>query len=77
MVVAKKARTGLANIYASTLTFRYREPSVYWVRLEGVDRHGRAAHKNVILFRHDWEQLRVGDHWSRAHGFMPGESEGK
>lgn len=53
--------------------FRY-EPSVYWVRVEGKDDKGRERIKNIILFRHDWDQLRVGDHWTRHQGFSPAEA---
>ncbi len=64
----------MANVYSTYLSFRYDEPDVYWVRIEGRDRHGRLAHKNIILFRNDWKQLRVGDHWDREHGFAPGDA---
>ena len=76
-VVAKKSRKGMFNVYATWDSFISREPDVYWVRLEGVDENGKAAHKDVILWRQDWEQLRVGDHWDREHGFVPGTPEGK
>ncbi|GEM_PF-5783239 len=74
VVVEKESRRGMANVYATWLSFRYDEPDVYWVRVAGRDKHGRVAHKNVILFRHDWEQLRVGDHWDCSRGFSPAEA---
>ena len=75
VIVAKKSRRGLANVYQTGLSFRYEEPDVYWVRVEGRDQKGRRAHKDIILFRHDWEQLRVGDKWDRQRGFAPGEAD--
>lgn len=66
-------------MYEETLTafdFRY-EPSIYWVKVKGKDDKGRERCKNIILFRHDWAMLRVGDHWSRQHGFSPAEAGGK
>jgi hypothetical protein len=74
VVVGKRARSAMPEIYAEEFGFRY-EPSVYWVRVEGKDDKGRERIKNIILFRHDWAQLRVGDHWSRQHGFSPAEAE--
>ena len=74
VVVEKKGRLGMDTAYATHLSFRYSEPDVYWVRIEGHDDQGRTRQKTVILFRHDWGQLRVGDHWSRDHGFSPAEA---
>jgi hypothetical protein len=78
VVVAKRSRAGLPGVYADVYSeefgFRY-EPSVYWVKVEGKDDKGRERTKSIILFRHDWAQLRVGDHWSRQHGFSPAEAE--
>lgn len=74
VIVAKRARTGMPEVYdLDSLSFRC-EPSIYWVRVEGKDDKGRERIKNIILFRNDWAQLRVGDHWSRAHGFSPAEA---
>ena len=77
IVVEKRARTGMPTAYETSLSFRYSEPDVYWVRIEGQDSRGRTRRKSVILFRRDWEQLRVGDHWSRERGFSPAEASGK
>ena len=76
VIVAKRARSGMMDVYAEEFGFRY-EPDVYWVQVEGKDRKGRERIKNIILFRHDWAQLRVGDHWSRQTGFSPAEAGGK
>jgi len=77
VIVAKRCRMGLpgvyADVYGEEFGFRY-EPSVYWVQVEGKDDKGRERIKNIILFRHDWAELRVGDHWSRQHGFSPAEA---
>ena len=72
VIVEKRFRTAMPEVYE--FTFHCEEPSVYWVRVQGKDDNGRERIKNVILFRHDWAQLRVGDHWSRAHGFSPAEA---
>ena len=77
VIVEKRARAGMSNAYATYVSFRYAEPEVYWVSIEGQDHRGRTRRKNVILFRHDWDQLRVGDHWSRARGFSPAEAGDK
>lgn len=74
-VVAKKSRRGLPNAYATWDSFRYYEPDVYWVHVEGRDDQGRRACKNVILFRHDWAQLRVGDRRDCQRGFAPGPGD--
>jgi len=73
VIVEKRSRAGMADVYAEEFGFRY-EPSVYWVRVEGKDDKGRDRIKNIILFRHDWAQLRVGDHWTRGRGFSPAEA---
>jgi hypothetical protein len=74
VIVEKRARGEMPEVYdLYSLSFRY-EPSVYWVRIEGRDDKGRERIKNVILFRQDWDQLRVGDHWSRKGGFSPAEA---
>ena len=73
----KKSRHGMANPYETWLSFRYEEPDVYWVRVQGRDDRGRQAWKDVILWRRDWEQLRIGDHWDCDHGFAPAEAGGK
>ena len=74
VVVSKCARGGMPDVYSEEFGFRF-EPSVYWVRVQGKDDKGRDRVKNIILFRHDWAVLRVGDHWSRQHGFSPAEAE--
>jgi len=74
VIVEKRSRSGMMDVYEETFGFRY-EPSVYWVRVEGKDDKGRERIKNIILFRHDWAVLQVGDHWSRQHGFSPKEAE--
>jgi hypothetical protein len=72
--VEKRSRTGMPEPYdLYSLSFRC-EPDVYWVRVEGKDDAGRQCVKNIILFRHDWAQLRVGDHWSSRQGFSPAEA---
>lgn len=76
VIVKKYARTGPPDVYAEQFGFRF-DPAVYWVRIEGRDAKGRQCARNVILFRHDWAQLRVGDHWSRQNGFAPAEAGGK
>jgi len=76
-VVEKRSRAGMGNVYATWLSFRNAEPDVYWVEIEGRDDRGVTRRKSVMLFRHDWEQLRVGDHWSCERGFAPGESAEK
>ncbi|MEA3188894.1 MAG: hypothetical protein QOD99_2724 [Chthoniobacter sp.] len=76
-VVAKKSRQSLLNVYSTWNSFNYSEPEVYWVRLEGRDDQGRPAAKDLILWRKDWEQLRVGDHWDADHGFAPADASGK
>jgi len=73
VIVEKRARMGMPEIYGEEFDFHY-EPSIYWVRVEGKDDKGRERIKNIILFRNDWAQLRVGDHWSRAQGFSPAEA---
>ena len=73
VIVQKCARTEEPEVYE--FTFHCTEPSVYWVKVQGKDDKGRERIKNVILFRHDWEQLRVGDHWSRQRGFSPAEAD--
>ncbi len=74
VIVEKRSRGEMPEVYdLYSLGFRY-EPSVYWVRVEGKDRKGRDRIKNIILFRQDWLQLRVGDHWSRQNGFSPAEA---
>ena len=73
VIVEKRARKEMPDVYAEEFGFRY-EPSVYWVRVEGKDDQGRERIKNIILFRHDWAQLRVGDHWTRGRGFSPAEA---
>ena len=74
VIVEKRARSGMPDVYAEEFGFRY-EPDVYWVAVEGKDDKGRERIKNIILFRHDWAQLRVGDHWSRRNGFSPAEAD--
>ena len=73
-VIGKRTRSGMPDVYGEEFGFRY-EPDIYWVRVQGKDDKGRERIKNIILFRHDWEQLRVGDHWSRQHGFSPAEAD--
>ena len=74
VVVKKMARSEMPEVYdLYSLSFRY-EPSVYWVEVQGKNDKGRTCTKNIILFRHDWEQLRVGDHWSKQSGFSPDEA---
>jgi len=74
VVVEKRSRMEMQDVYGAEFGFRY-EPTIYWVRVEGKDDKGRERIKNIILFRHDWAQLRVGDHWSRRGGFSPAEAE--
>jgi hypothetical protein len=76
VIVKKSSRIGPPDVYAEEFGFRY-EPSVYWVQVKGRDEKGRECRKEIILFRHDWAQLRVGDHWSRQGGFSPAEAGGK
>ena len=74
VIVKKSFRTEMPEVYdLAGLSFRC-EPSVYWVQVEGKDAAGRDQKKDIILFRHDWAQLRVGDHWSKEHGFAPGDA---
>jgi hypothetical protein len=74
VVIGKKCRGEMPEAYdLYSLSFRY-EPSVYWVEVQGKDDKGRERVKSIILFRHDWDQLRVGDHWSRTGGFSPAEA---
>jgi hypothetical protein len=74
VIVEKRSRAEMPEAYdLYSLSFRF-EPSVYWVRVEGKDDKGRERIKNIILFRHDWDQLRVGDHWSKQGGFSPAEA---
>jgi len=73
VIVEKRSRSAMQDVYAEEFGFRY-EPSVYWVRVEGKDDKGCERIKNIILFRHDWAQLRVGDHWTRGRGFSPAEA---
>jgi hypothetical protein len=75
VIVEKCARSGMPDVYAEEFGFRY-EPDVYWVRVQGKDDKGRERIKEIILFRHDWAVLRVGDHWSRQSGFSPAEAAG-
>lgn len=75
VVVAKRARAEMPEVYdLYSFDFRY-EPSIYWVKVEGRDDKGRVRVKNIILFRQDWDQLRVGDHWTRGRGFSPAEAD--
>jgi hypothetical protein len=76
-VVQKRSRSGVGNPYATWLSFRNTEPDVFWVDVEGRDEQGVTRKKSILLFRHDWEQLRVGDHWSCEGGFVPAEGYGK
>jgi hypothetical protein len=74
VIVGKRFRTGMPEVYdLAGLSFRC-EPSIYWVQVEGKDCKGQEKKKDIILFRHDWAQLRVGDHWSEEHGFTPGDA---
>jgi uncharacterized protein YcfL len=74
VIVAKQYRAEMPEVYDFyDYGFRY-EPSVYWVSVQGVDKRGRERTKEIILFRHDWDMLRVGDHWSRKGGFSPEEA---
>jgi hypothetical protein len=74
VIVTKRFREGMPEVYdLYSLSFRC-EPSVYWVEVQGTDDKGRERTKSIILFRHDWAQLRVGDHWSRQQGFSPAEA---
>jgi len=74
VIVAKCARSEMPEVYdLYSLSFRC-EPSVYWVDVQGKDDKGRDRVKEIILFRHDWAQLRVGDHWSKQQGFAPAEA---
>jgi hypothetical protein len=71
VIVKKRYRIEEPEVY-DLYEFSFRcEPSVYWVQVEGKDDKGKERIKNIILFRHDWEALRVGDHWSRQKGFSP------
>jgi hypothetical protein len=75
VIVQKRFRVEEPEVYG-LYEFSFRcEPSVYWVQVEGKDVKGRERIRNIILFRHDWQALRVGDHWSREKGFSPGEGE--
>ena len=74
VIVKKCARSGMMDVYTEEFGFRF-DPDVYWVQVEGKDCKGRDRIKNIILFRNDWLQLRVGDDWSKAHGFSPGGSD--
>ena len=76
VVVKKCARSGMPDVYGEEFGFRY-EPDVYWVEVQGKDAKGRERVKSILLFRHDWNALRVGDHWSKQHGFSPAEAGGK
>lgn len=76
-ITSKKIRRGLPSAYETTNLFRYSEPTVFWVRVEGPDKSGRVVHQDIILWKKDWEQLRVGDKWDAQAGFAPGEFEGK
>ena len=74
VIVAKRYRTEVPEVY-DLYEFSFRcEPSVYWVQVEGKDAKGREKIRNIILFRHDWDQLRVGDHLSKGQGFSPAEA---
>jgi len=73
VIVDKRSRMEMVDVYGEEFGFRY-DPSIYWVRVEGKDDKGRERIKNIILFRHDWDALRVGDHWSRQNGFSPTEA---
>jgi len=75
VIVAKRARAGMVDVYSEEFGFRC-DPDVYWVAVKGKDDKGRDRIKNIILFRHDWAQLRVGDHWSKQGGFSPAEAAG-
>ena len=76
VIVEKRSRAEMPEAYdLYGLSFRC-EPSIYWVKVEGKDEKGQERVKNIILFRHDWAQLRVGDHWSRQQGFSPAEAAG-
>ena len=73
VVIKKRFRIEMPEVY-DLYEFSFRcEPSVYWVEVEGKDKKGREKIRDVILFRHDWDALRVGDHWSKAGGFTPGD----
>ena len=64
VVISRHARRGMHDPVAVRGQFRYAMPEVCWIEVEGLDKHGRKARRNVILFRNDWEKIRVGDFWS-------------
>ena len=63
VVVSKRVRRGMPNIYADGLLRSSYEPDVYWVEVEGRNQHGKMVRKSVALFRNDWSLIKVGDHW--------------
>lgn len=73
VIVQKNLRMGVPDVYGEEFDFHY-EPTIYWVDVQGKDDRGRERTKHIILFRHDWNALRVGDHWSRTAGFSPAEA---
>lgn len=66
VIVSKRVRKGMPNIYADGFFRCYYEPDVYWVEVEGRNQHGKVVRKSVILFRNDWSLINVGDHWHRG-----------
>jgi hypothetical protein len=69
VVIAKHARRGAAEPFPVGMQFRQTLPGVCWAEVEGLDKRGRKARRNVILFRASWEKIRVGDHWTAGTGF--------
>jgi len=75
VIVRKRFRIEEPEVY-DLYEFSFRcEPSVYWVQVQGQDARGRVRTRDIIVFRHDWDQLRVGDHWSKKNGFSPAAGE--
>lgn len=77
VIVEKRSRAGMSNVYATWSPLERPEPDVFWVTVEGRTKSGRVARKDIILFRHDWEQLRIRDVWDRESGFAPAEAFAK
>lgn len=83
-VIAKGAHLGAPAVHTSAginspleagrdPLFRAPLPDVHWITVEGTDRQGHTVQCDVILFRHDWQKVSVGDCWSKDGGASSGK----
>ena len=65
IVIKKRARFAMDSPYYPSSLFRFSIPDIYWVEIEGRNKKGKLATREVIVFRTDWDKIKVGDHWPR------------